>query len=861
MKKSLLALLLALAMLAPAGVVWSEEPVSDGKTAFTAAQTAKFNLLYEMGITESAEISDAPVTRGEFAAWVAAMSGMNSGVLPYATRFSDVSSSNKYARAVAVVSALGCMNGVSETEFGVSKEITYFDAQVTLVRLLGYEKAAQMNGGYPAGYAKYAASLKLGSDTVAADGNERAAILLMCYNSLTAPFVDTDGEATKENTLLGKLHGIYEAKGIVTANRFTCLDTEKIRLNNNEIEIGGVVYITEDASLAEYIGEFVSCYYFYNEKDDERSIIYLKPETDRVETLVLTHEQILSAKDNTISYEDEDGDTELAELRPGFDFILNNRVVMDRTTSDLDLADGELTLIDADGDGLFELAKAKSPETMIYQGADNMEDMIYCKEGNIYTNAYDKTYYSEYIRVDELDKTQKQISLDELTAGDVLTVYRSKDDKYLKIYAISAGVYGTLEEVSDEEVVIDGVTYDVPLKTPVSELIAGSEVAFSVDMFGRLVYLDGEDDSVGPQYGYFFAYEAPKGLANARVKFIIGDETQIYPLADSVKVDDASSYGGDELTSCAALFESGAAVRQLVRFCADKNGEVTDIYTAAGNAENSIRKTPDTDKNIATKYYQWRNIWGGKYVLPPENFFLVVPTVGDEAEKEELYGTSYAFNTDVNNCYVEIFDVDDNMEAGAVLLYSQTALEGQATTTVDTAVGIITKITKGEENNFVYLWSNGENKSYEVNGDNIPSLAEFGFGDVVRYVVAKDGKVSTLFKMLDVGASGETTLAPALPSDGYDNHYFGRVYRKLDDYLVLIPNADNPGFDTAVDKRIVAPSAYGTCAVIDMKSQKVISGTYDSVSQYFDGDGSGGCYVYTRIYKWTTCKDLFIYRF
>ena len=133
MKKSLLALLLALAMLAPAGVVWSEEPASDGKTAFTAAQTAKFNLLYEMGITESAEISDAPVTRGEFAAWVAAMSGMNSGVLPYATRFSDVSSSNKYARAVAVVSALGCMNGVSETEFGVSKEITYFDAQVTLV--------------------------------------------------------------------------------------------------------------------------------------------------------------------------------------------------------------------------------------------------------------------------------------------------------------------------------------------------------------------------------------------------------------------------------------------------------------------------------------------------------------------------------------------------------------------------------------------------------------------------------------------------------------------------------------------------------------------------------------------------------
>ena len=864
MKKSFITLLLAFVMLLPAPAAWAEIPSAESGIELTKAEQEKITLLYKIGIIDNAEVTDDSVTRGEFATWLARLSGLDSNLLQATTNFEDVSASNKYAGAVTVVSAIGCMKGISEKEFGVNKNISRLDATVALLRLLGYETVAKKDGGYPDGYAKYAATLGLNKGIAANEENDRIAILLMCYNSLTTVFVDSDGEVRKDNLLIKKIHNVYETKGVVTANRFTKLDSEKGALKPNEIAIDDTIYITEDVSLAEHIGEYVSCYYSYNERDDERYIVYMKELSNFNDKLVLTHKEILSAKNNVITYEDEKGETKKANLRGGFDFILNNRVVLDRTTADLAIEDGELTLIDSDGDELYDLVKAKSIETMIFRGADNIEDLIYCKEGNIHTKPFDDSYYCEIIRVNVNDGSQERISIDEMSQGDVLTVYRSRDSKYLLIYAYSSGVYGVINEINDEQVIVDGTAYELPLKTPRSELSVGAKVSFSVDMFGRLVYLERETDELGPQYGYFFAYDGANGLGNAKVKIIVGNDVFIYSLAEIVKVDDAAAYSGRELNKCASLFEGGAAKRQLVRYCLNGKDEVTAFYTAYGNSENSIKKTPGFDKNVKTNYYPWHKVIAEKYVMPDDSFFLVIPNANEEeAANEELYSINYSFADYVNSCYLELYDVNDDMQPGAVLLYANNSLEGSVPTNQNSPVGIVVKTAVGVDNNIVYLWDDGETKAYEVNGDTIPSLEPYQFGDVVRYELNKDGKVVTLSKMMDIGTTPEDTPVPTLHQEGNIYHYFGRVHKKLEEYLVMIPNRENPGFvDADVDKRVVVPSAdIRNCAVVDMKTKKVVTGSYDSISQYFEGEESGGCYIYTSLYMWYCTFDLIIYKF
>lgn len=831
----------------------------------------KLTLLYKMGITDSAQITSDSVTRGEFAVWLSKLSGIEIGVVSANDKFTDVPKTSAYASAVAIVSSMGAMNGVSETEFGVNVKISRTDALVAIVRMLGYEHVAKVKGGYPGGYISCASGFGISRYTN--NENDRVAILLMCYNALSVTCVESDGRWDEGNILLEYIHGIEKIKGNITGNRFTCIGKEDSGLDSNEIMIDDVKYITEDVSYADYLGEYVLCYYYYDEREQERHIVHIKPLENRYEKLILEDDKILFAENNSITYESEDGNIEKVKLRAGFDYVLNNVTVAKRQTADLKLADGELTLIDYEGDGVFDLAKAKSRETMVYQGADNLEDLIYCREGTIYTDPFDESYYFRIILVDSLDGSEKDITIDELSSGDVLTVYRSKDDKYTLIYAYSQGVYGFIDSYSDDEVVIDGISYELPLKTPVSDLTIGAKVAFSTDMFGRLVYMEEENIATGPFYGYFFSYNPPKALANGKVKIIDGKEIKVLTCADDVTIDDSYTVKGSEFNKCHELFEGDTAKRQLIRYSLDKDGNIKAVYTAFGSGKYSIKKQPGIEKGSKTKYYQWHNIWAGQYVLPDENFYLVIPNVGDEAENPELYGTQYQFGTDINDVYVEIFDVDDDMEIGALLLYSDKALDGLSETNSDTSSGIFIKEMLGEEGPIAYIFTrNGETKAFNVKSENYKNLNEFAFGDVVRYVVAADGKVSTLTKVLDVGTTAELTPPPivnkddlTISQDGYNYHYFARIYKKLDDYMVLVPNLNggiaNPAFDSASEKRVVIPNNIQSCYLVDMGSERVVSGSLDAMSQYFEDSKNGGCYVYVKVYKWTSVTEMYIYKF
>ena len=867
MKKLISVLLVFVMMLASMTTIASA--TDESSIELSALEKSKISLLYRMDIIDSEDVTDANVTRGEFASWVAAVAGAKN-VSVSSSKFTDVDPASAYAGAIEAVSAMGCMNGVSATEFGVANNISVQDAAVALIRVLGYEAAAQKNGGYPTGYAKVAATTNLYKNVRADKLNARAAIMQMCYNALTIPYVDYTGKR-QGSILLEAMHGVYKERGVVSGNRFTKLDTEKMILATDEIEISGRIYKTEDVSFADYLGESVIYYYYVD--GDYRYLVYLEPETTNEEVIVVEAEDITYAQNNVIKYTDEDDEIETINLAPGFDYVVNNRVVLDRTTADLWIEDGNLTFIDSDGDEVYDFVKATRIETMVYQSIDDIEARIYCREGYIYTNPFKDEYYFSLIKVDEITGAQSEMQPDELLAGDVLTVYRSDDEKYMVIYAYSPfGVTGVMEELNDEYIVIDGEKYDFPLSTPVEEIETkiGYEVTFSTDMFGRLVYLEESSSETAPKYGYFFAYDEPKGLARGKVKILDGTSSMVFDLAEQVKVDDAATYNSSNFKTCTDLFGGGVATRQLIKYSLNAKGELRAIYTVFGSADDSLVKASDISKDAETKYYQWYKIWGKRYIESDKTFYMMIPDFSDEERaNEELYGKGRPVGSDVISTYFEVYDVSDKMQAGAILVYAKNALDGQATTNENTAVGVVVSKATGAENSIIRICTEGETKSYQVN-DQIVDLTPFEPGDVVRYVTGADGRITTLVMVLNIGTTGENTPVPEYGEDGSTEHHFARVYDNLGDYLVLVPNTTRDGitgeavFDDAITNRVTVPTMNArNIMVVSMggRNVKVSSGSITGIARYFDGEEGGTCYVYARVYKYERLFDLIIYKF
>lgn len=188
--KKIIALLVASTMVFSCFCVFAQNIGDD--TKLTRSQQHKVSLIYAMGIIENSVEDESEMTRGEFAYSLAKLGGLDENWFSSESKFSDVPATHKYAKAINAVSSVGCMNGVSEDQFGVNQTISYTNALVAMVRFLGYEEQAIKKGGYPDGYIAWAT--KLGLNKGGYTDNERVNIALMLYNALPVPVVNSSQE-------------------------------------------------------------------------------------------------------------------------------------------------------------------------------------------------------------------------------------------------------------------------------------------------------------------------------------------------------------------------------------------------------------------------------------------------------------------------------------------------------------------------------------------------------------------------------------------------------------------------------------------------------------------------------------------
>lgn len=814
-----------------------------------------FELMKNLGIFEEIDglELEETVSRGEFAKYLVIMAGLKDFEAVESKAFTDVSKGNEYKVYIDAAVWMGYMNGYGDDKFGVSEQLSFTDAVTALVRVTGYQRYAESYGGYPVGYGVAAEYSGITKGVAPQESLKRKDAAQLCFNAMTAKlFTVTEvGEGvtmgkSKEDTLLSVHHGIFRDSGIVTANRDSKLYSVTDFVKKDEMEIDKTVFRVTQASYHDYIGQCVD--FFYKENKQDIPVIVSMAAKKSANTILTLHaEEIQEVRDNKITYT-KDEKKKNAKLTTAFAYLYNGRLKQIDTLEELEIEEGTLTLIDNDGDEIYDAVLAKEPKTYVVTGIDPIYSIIHYDGGKLEIDTND-SHLNCAIYEYRQESEKELMDIDELKKDDILTAYISADGRKVELYSSRTELTGTVDAMRDEYIVVDQTAYEAAETLDKTELSLGMDATFGMDMFGRLALVKESAEEYGYKYGFVFAAGKGDALGNLEMRLVTSNGEETVKCAQSILLDGIKKTGA-ELEQNQTLFPDGELERQLVRYKKNTAGRITALDTLA-KGKNDKNDTLVRNVTGSKKYFPGLPSFEGQYRMGPDTFILTIPSLESEEGDITKYQLGYSFNKD--EAYpVELYDLDETQTLGAVIIKPQGSVM-QPATNEWTNVGIISKFVDtvnedGEASATVHLMANGKMNYYNVDIDYV-NPSDYVFGEVVKYVLDSSGTIVLLKKEFAPGASYEKTEAPAMSSEGYFTYLFGEVTGKFGGYAVVKP-AQSPA------PRLI-PTSSGQCYVVNVSDNK----RKQTIAACNEANIVKGAFLYSRVYSHDTTYLLVIYNF
>ncbi|MBE7044555.1 MAG: S-layer homology domain-containing protein [Ruminococcaceae bacterium] len=378
--------------------------------------------------------------------------------------------------------------------------ITLSEATVMFSNLLGYASTAEIYGGYPQGF------LKVASENGLFRGlNQRAEelsyqdICVLFTNAMKAEMISVDFEdgnmisKTQEDvTLMSHYADIYYAEGILEKNEYTSILPEDYKqMIPGEVLIDGISYHVGSTDATELIGRKLK--FYYHEEKDERTLLALSDHR-HTEVLVVPDSDIEPGNSaDEVTFEWNERQDKTVRFTDETVVIKNHRRCIDLTAADLRPEIGELRFIDNDGDGKYEVVIIENYELAVVQNVSESKQQIIDEiSGKVYQ-------LEDYEAVKIYDKIGNEIALSDIYAKNTLTIMADPEMAFFIVYRDVARISGIVGGISDEEITIDGKTYELSgmferLVENLPETAAkpknGDMILVYLDRNGRAAYFD-----------------------------------------------------------------------------------------------------------------------------------------------------------------------------------------------------------------------------------------------------------------------------------------------------------------------------------------------------------------------------------
>ncbi len=697
-----------------------------------------------------------PIKRSEFTKVAIHALGLADIASAYSrtSAFPDVEDTHWAKGYIAVAAKQGIVIGDTAGNFRPDDPVSYEEAITILVRMAGYEPAAQAGGGYPAGYLTVGQTGGVLDNVSATPGQpvNRGTVAQMTYNALGMKMMKQVGSGysvTDKTLLQDRLH-VAEIRGILEATSHMALSGTGA--GEGRIRIDGTVY-EADSMADSLVGQTVRA--LSRSTDGTDKVFFLTGDTVRTKTLTVQAEDIVSLTNTELVYENGAEQVRVG-LASDVRFMLNGRPAEKAELPEM----GTVTLI-SNSSKAYSVVSVTAYENMVVES-------VYAAAGKVTGTAgetleLDPENKNVYFTL--TDREGNTLTAEALKQNDVLSIAKSEDGTVCRIWMHREAVSGTIEEISENRITVSEKTYTLSPDFS-GTLRPGDRVTLRLDVTGKIAAADrlGMENA---GYAYLLNAERGRGI-NGKLQLSVLDtagQVQTLTCTDSIRLDDTSGISAETAEGTLSSF------RGLITMTKNAEGLVTEISRAADETASfpqSHEARFVLNTVLSDSVFSSTSMKLGSVRIDKNTVFFNVPD--GETDSTRYTAGNYTLLTDKTAYNAYVYDMKEDMTAGAVIL---TGAIG--TVRAEAPILVVSRVTgaqneEGEAVDKLYgLSEKGEVALLAADGVSLSELAE---GDVVQYSIDASGKVAEV-RILLAAADRETEGKVAL-SDTVETVY-GKV--------------------------------------------------------------------------------------
>ena len=598
-------------------------------------------------------------------------------------KFADVPTTHWAFGVISQITDIGYMIGTSETEFSPEEPVTVNQVNKVLVKILGYEQFANINGGYPAGFNYLASTLKVlkGVNNFGENPITRGELAKMLYNMfdvnmIAAVSVTDTGVATyttSDKTFLNDVLGVYKYEGKVTDNGTTALLGQS-EIDDDEIKIGNVVFELADTAnyVKGFIGRVVEFYVVEDEETDKMMVIYAALAEDG-EEFVIEIDKFENLTYGKLEYIDENEEEDYLDIASVPTIIFNGSKVEGVTKEEIkEFSNGTVTALKSGSSDIYD--------TIVIEGFVSMYTKSVIASEKIISNGLVEPVKDEYANLDLSEKNNKNTEITiiknganatfgDIKSGMVIDVAKSKNAIKILISdkKETMTVGGTSIDKESESYIYssDGEEYLLAKKLVTSETVKipdiGTETTAYFNTFGEIVYFDSSSTTLEGLGILINGFEDGRGLKkDCKVRiFLETGAFADYILAEKVAfTNENDAYSKEEALDMIAILQNYKDT--LITFTTTEEGLISEVSIPLAISNQDTRANGRLSVFYSADDEQYlQQGFGGKAFTrnSPKIFFVSTGDITDEYSKYQIkttsvllndmkYGNVTAYNTD-----------------------------------------------------------------------------------------------------------------------------------------------------------------------------------------------------------------------
>lgn len=709
-----------------------------------------------------------------------------------ATRFPDVVKDHWATGYINVATDQGIIVGDDVGTFRPDDVITYAEAVTILIRVLGREPSALTKGGFPTGYLVVGNEIGLTKGVSASAGSEisRGSVARMTYNALTIKLMERTGfgddvsyEVVDKTLLTDKL-GVEKANGLVQANGHTSLSGGS-SLKKDEVNIAGEVYKIGETDAADKLGHHVTFYYQEDDRTSDKTLLVVRT-SKKTDVVTIPAGNIVSATANGESqtvieyWVDKEKDTDTVEdiLSADAKLIYNGKSeTFDR--SKLTPSSGRISLVDNDGDDLYDLVSVTAYENHVVEDISTAAHAIYDKYGKP-TLTLDPE--SKTVHFSLTDLSGKDVELKDLKEWDVLAVAKSTDGKLIDIKLVRDSVSGRVTGKNATKFFIEGKGYEVA-DNYTATINLSDQGVFYLDIDGRIAAVD-TTKQASNTYAYLVSAKMSPTFDDVlSIKlFNSNGETVTMETTEKIRFNGVSNQTAEAVLT--ALKSGGSSVaQQLIAYETNADNKITEITLATDKTATGEIVKDGFTLNIAASDVVYKSASSklGTVIVGEDTLVFNIPEGTTDATEFSM-GNKETF-VDNGQYNIRVYDLKEDYTAGVIIVTNAT---GKAEESSSVAVVDLIAETLDEDEQTTQMlefYQDGEKKellaidsSVLVKDDGQGGTTALEQGDIIQYRKNAEGKIDSITVLFDI--SKKATEFKTEHSDRLTTLY-GKVTKKF----------------------------------------------------------------------------------